>query len=251
MHSSFSVVVAGGRYHTFLELLPGLSAMTGHPDGEKGPLPEDFARHIRFADYSCGAMKINLAVDALPNFACMPNDPSGRPGPQHQGVCVRVCVCRHGVPHMYEGLVAGTIHFENTMEDLELAHREASMGMPTTTPIVEMTIPSAVDPTLAPPGKHVVQIFVQYAPYDMDPKFGSWADPAFAAAFCNRIYNRIDEFAPGFSKSIIGEDVLTPLDLERVFGLHKGNINHMSLGIHQIGFVRRARLPARCQVFSL
>ena len=65
------------------------------------------------------------------------------------------------------------------MEDIEVAHREASMGMPTTRPVVEMTIPSAVDPTLAPKGKHVVQLFVQYAPYDMDPKFGNWADPAF------------------------------------------------------------------------
>lgn len=53
------------------------------------------------------------------------------------------------------------------------------MGMPTTRPVVEMTIPSAVDPTLAPKGKHVVQLFVQYAPYDMDPKFGSWGDAAF------------------------------------------------------------------------
>lgn len=73
------------RYHTFLELLPGLSHLSGHPDGQPGPLPEDFANHIKFADYSCGAMKINLAVDSLPNFACMPNTSDGKPGPQHRG----------------------------------------------------------------------------------------------------------------------------------------------------------------------
>lgn len=62
-------------------------------------------------------------------------------------------------------------------------------------------------------------------------------------AFVDRIYGVIDEFAPGFSSSIIGEDVLSPLDLERVFGLHKGNINHMALGIHQIGCVAGASDP--------
>jgi len=78
---------SSSSYHTFLELLPGLSDISGHPEGTPSPLPKDFVNHIKFADYSCGAMKINLAVDALPNFACAPNSSDGRPGPQHQGVC--------------------------------------------------------------------------------------------------------------------------------------------------------------------
>jgi phytoene dehydrogenase-like protein len=74
---------------------------------------------------------------------------------------------------------------------------------------------------LGPPGKHVVQLFVQYAPYDVNPKVGSWADPAFKEGFVQRCLSIVDEFAPGFSSSVLGIDALSPLDLERVFGLHK------------------------------
>lgn len=101
-----------------------------------------------------------------------------------------------------------------------------------------MTIPSAVDPTLAPPGKHVAQLFVQYAPYDVDPSLGSWADPAFTAAFADRCIAVVEEFCPGFTSSILSRDVLTPLDLERIFGLHRGNIHHGSLSLHQLGYTR-------------
>lgn len=105
-------------------------------------------------------MKINCAVSELPNFECFPTQ-NGKPGPQHYG----------------------TIHFENKMEELEVSAREAWMGMPASRPIVEMTIPSSLDNTLAPPGKHVVQLFVQFAPYHIDPKIGSWADPGFKGVF--------------------------------------------------------------------
>ncbi len=116
-----------------------------------------------------------------------------------------------------------------------MAHREASMGIPATRPAIEMTIPSSADPTLAPPGQHVVQLFVQYAPYDLDPKIGSWADPAFKTAFADRCFAIVEEFCPGFTASVVGRDVISPLDLERVFGLHKGNIFHGSLGLQQLG----------------
>lgn len=109
-------------------------------------------------------MKINCAVDKLPNFRCYPNDPSGEPGPQHRG----------------------TIHFETRLEEIENAQREAAMGMPASRPIVEMTIPSSIDKTISPPGKHVVQFFIQFAPYDIDPKIGSWADPQFKNAFAGK-----------------------------------------------------------------
>lgn len=78
----------------------------------------------------CGAFKINCAVDKLPNFECYPSSPDGLPGPQHRG----------------------TAHFENRMEEIEFAYREASMGMPASRPVIEMTIPSALDSTIAPPG---------------------------------------------------------------------------------------------------
>lgn len=124
------------------------------------------------------------------------------------------------------------------MEDIERSYREASMGIPATKPLIEMTIPSAVDKTLAPPGKHVAQLFVQYAPYDVDPKLGSWADASFREAFADRCIRIVDEYCPGFAESIISKDILSPLDLEQIFGLHKGNIHHGSLGLHQLGYTR-------------
>ncbi len=66
----------------------------------------------------------------------------------------------------------------------------------------------------------------QYAPYDVDPKIGHWADPAFKEDFVYRCLKIVDEFCPGFSSSVIGYDALSPLDLERVFGMHKGSIHH-------------------------
>ncbi len=201
-------------YHTFLELLPGLD--TGLLSKNQSPIPRDFSNHIRFADYSCQCFKINMAVDRLPNFECYPTGADGLPGPQHRG----------------------TTHFENFMEEIENAYRESSMGMPATRPVIEMTIPSALDKTISPAGKHVVQLFVQYAPYDVDPKIGHWADPHFKEAFVYRVLKIVDEFCPGFSSSVIGYDALSPLDLERVFGMHKGSIHHGALSLHQLNIAR-------------
>lgn len=106
--------------------------------------------------------------------------------------------------------------------------------------MVELAIPSSLDKTISPPGKHIAQLFVQFAPYDLDPKVGNWADPAFKEMFVRRVFSIVDEFAPGFSSSIIGYDALSPLDLERIFGLHKGNIFHGSLSLHQLGYTRPA-----------
>lgn len=200
-------------YHTFLELLPGYQVL----QKKSNDLPIDFAKHIRFADYSCGAFKINCAIDRLPNFTCCPNKTS-EPEPQH----------------------IGTAHFETKLEDIENAYREASLGIPASRPVVELTIPSSLDKTISPPGKHIAQLFVQFAPYDLDPKIGNWADPAFKEMFVHRVFSIVDEFAPGFSSSIIGYDALSPLDLERIFGLHKGNIFHGSLSLHQLGYTRPA-----------
>jgi phytoene dehydrogenase-like protein len=124
------------------------------------------------------------------------------------------------------------------MDEIEFAYREASHGIPATRPVVEMTIPSSIDTTLAPPGKHVVQFFIQYAPYDVNPKIGSWADPVFKDSFVQRCFKIVDEFAPGFSSSVLGYDALSPLDLERVFGLHRGSISHGALSLHQLSYAR-------------
>ena len=200
-------------YHTYMELLPGFACS----QGSDATLPRDFATHVRFGEHGCGAFKINLAVSSLPDFFCARNDGSGAAGPQH----------------------LGTVHFEESMDEIENAYREAAAGVPASRPLVEMTIPSAVDETLAPPGQHVVQLFVQYAPYDVCPKVGSWADPAFKARFVRRVLDIVDAHCDGFSDSVIGVDALSPLDLERVFGLHKGNIFHGAMALHQLGHARQ------------
>ncbi len=197
-------------YHTFLELFPPSSQVA---------LPPAFLRHIRHTDYASGVFKINLALDRLPNFTCCPSPPSGEPGPQHRG----------------------TIHFEERVQEIEDAYLEAYAGRkPSSRPVIEMTLPSSLDSTLAPPGKHCASLFVQYAPYDLDPRVGSWEDPAFKEAFADRVFAVIDEKAPGFSSSILGRDLLSPLDLERVFGLRGGNIFHGSLSLHQLAYARPA-----------
>ena len=155
-------------------------------------------------------------MDRLPNFTCYPSPSDGTPGPQHMG----------------------TVHFESSMSEIDAAFREASLGRPGTRPVIEMTIPSALDKTISPPGKHVVQFFVSYAPYEVDPAVGSWSDPAFKNAFADRVFKIVDEFCPGFSSSVLGRDVISPLDLEQVFALHKGNIHHGALGLHQLGYAR-------------
>jgi phytoene dehydrogenase-like protein len=169
-------------------------------------------------DYSCGAFKINCAVDKLPNFLCYPSPSNGTAGPMHKG----------------------TVHFESSMDEIEFAYREASMGLPATRPVIEMTIPSSIDKTISPheKGHHVVQFFIQYAPYEINPKVGSWADPAFKKSFVERCFKIVDEFCPGFSSSVIGYDALSPLDLERVFGLHRGSISHGAFTLHQVGYGR-------------
>ena len=117
------------------------------------------------------------------------------------------------------------------------------MGIPALRPIVELTIPTSLDKTLAPAGKHVAQLFVQFAPYTVDPKLGNWADPRFKREFVQRCFRIVDEYAPNFSSSVIGYDALSPLDIERIFGLQNGCITHTSLALHQLAYNRCSPCP--------
>lgn len=181
-------------------------------------LPTSFSKSVQEIDYTSATFKINLAVDRIPNFKAVPNSQANKnlPGPEHRG----------------------TIHLAIDTKEIEDAYIEAkSTGMPSKRPVIEMTIPSSVDNTVAPEGKHVVQLFVQYAPNKLaDGK--SWDDAGRKQAFAKSCYNIIDEFCPGFSNTILGEDLLSPLDLERTFGLRGGNIFHGSVQLNQIYFNR-------------
>ncbi|KAH9663184.1 Amino oxidase domain-containing protein [Citrus sinensis] len=177
-------------------------------------LPDDFILSIKHSDYSSGTTKINLAVDKLPQFQCCKlSHPD--PGPQH----------------------VGTIHIgSESMEEIHSACQEAVNGLPSRRPIIEMTIPSVLDKTISPPGNHVINLFIQYTPYK--PSDGSWMDPAYRDSFANRCFSLIDEYAPGFSSSIIGYDMLTPPDLEREIGLTGGNIFHGAMGLDSLFLMR-------------
>jgi phytoene dehydrogenase-like protein len=159
-------------------------------------LPGDFRDGIARISYASGSAKINVALDALPNFtAC----PGVQAGPQHRG----------------------TIHLCPDQDFIERAYDAAKYGLPSHEPVIECTIPSSLDDTLAPPGKHVMSMFVQYAPYR--PTSGPW-DDASRNAFADRCFDIVEHYAPNFKASVIDRQVLTPADLEATFGLTGGNI---------------------------
>lgn len=195
------VLSGADPYTTFIRLLPAEH------------LPDDFRGRLASLDLSSGVTKINVAIDRLPDFTALPGS---TPGPQHRG----------------------TIHLCQSVEEIEAGYVEALAGQPSSRPIVEMTIPSSLDTTLAPPGQHVASLFVQYTPYKLTE--GSWDDPGRKDAFADRVFSVVEEFAPGFTESIIERDVLSPLDLERVFNLTGGNIFHGAMSLDQLYFLRPA-----------
>jgi len=191
--------------HTFLKLLG------------REHLPADFGRRVADIDYSSATAKINLALDALPDFDCGEVDP---------GVALR-----------------GTTHISPTMEYLERAFDDAKYGRPSRRPVLECTMASVVDPSLAPPGKHVMSIFVQYAPYELAD--GSWDEPT-KEGFADRCIETLAEFAPNIKEIILHRQVLSPVDFEEVYALSGGNIMQGAMNFDQLGPMRLGyRSPVR------
>ncbi len=169
-------------------------------------LSAPFLDAVRHIDYASATTKINLAVSALPQFAGFPA--AEQAGPQHQG----------------------TIHIGDQLDLLEQAYDDAKYGRCSRTPLIEMTIPSVLDTTLAPEGHHIVQLFVQYTPYAL--RGSSWDIERDLLA--DRCLHEIDRYAPGFSQTVLHRQVLTPPDLEREFGLTGGNIFHGAMSPSQL-----------------
>ena len=119
---------------------------------------------------------------------------------------------------------------------MERAYDEAKYGRFSRRPYIDMVIPSLTDPSVAPPGKHVMSCFVQYAPYNLDPSLGTWDDQR--EAFGDAVIDRIAEFAPNIRDIILFRNVQTPLDIERTTGLSEGNIFQGELSLEQLFFNR-------------
>ncbi|ACL66774.1 amine oxidase [Anaeromyxobacter dehalogenans 2CP-1] len=174
-------------------------------------LAPEVAEAVGAIDYASASLKINLALSELPRFPAAPHA-GATPGPHHRG----------------------TIHISPTLDHLERAFADAVAGRPSQEPVLECTIPSAVDPGVAPAGRHLMSMFVQYAPYRLAE--GSW--DALKEPFADRCVALLDRYAPGFAASVLHREVLSPLDLERRFGLTGGNIFQGAMTPAQLLFLR-------------
>ena len=160
------------------------------------------------------------------------------PSPEHHGVSEGGDTLSGGLSQRRPN--HQTIHLNcESVAMLTEAYRDAAHRNTTSElPLIEMSVPSALDRTISPPGQHVVNLFVQYTPYS--PADGPW-DEASKQALVEHVFSQVDKFAPGFSASVIGEpDVLTPPDLERVFGLTGGNIMHGDMSLDRLYLNRPA-----------
>ncbi len=172
-------------------------------------LPVDFVEDIRRYKFRGSSGKVNLALDGLPEFTALPG----------QGAHLR-----------------GAISISPGVDYMERAYDQAKYGSYSRRPYIDVVIPSLTDPSVAPPGKHVMSCFVQYAPYDL--REGSWDD--HREAFGDTVIDTISEHAPNLKRHILHRQVLTPLDLEREFGLSEGNIFQGELTLEQLFFLRPA-----------
>jgi phytoene dehydrogenase-like protein len=174
-------------------------------------VPTDFGAAVDRIDYSSASAKINLALTELPDFTCLPGNDS--PGPQHRG----------------------TIHINARMQDLENAYCDALCGTVSRRPIIEMTIPTSVDSSIAPKGCHVASLFVQYVPYECND--GPWTDDK-RQQLADLCISEIARFAPNITNAVVHRQVLTPADIESTWGLTGGNIFQGAMPLHQLFSMR-------------
>jgi len=176
---------------------------------EPKELPDDFLAAIRRFKIRGSSGKVNLSLSELPDFTSLPG----------KG------------PHL-----RGAISISPSIDYLERAYDDAKYGAFSRQPYMDIIIPSMIDPGMAPPGKHVMSIFVQYAPSDID---GGWSD-AKREAFGDAVIDTLSEYAPNIRSAILHRQVLTPQDIEDQMGLTRGNIFHGELSLHQLFSMRPA-----------
>jgi phytoene dehydrogenase-like protein len=192
-----AVLSSADPFVTFLKLV------------EQKYLPDDLIHSINKFRTRGSSGKVNIALSELPKFTALPDS---------------------NVLHR------GAVSISPSIDYIERAYDDAKYGRFAKEPYVDMIFPSMIDPDMAPPGKHVMSCFVQYAPYDIE---GGW-DDAKREAFGEAVISTIERYAPNIRRAIIGKQVITPVDIERISGITGGNIFHGELLLHQLFFMRPA-----------
>jgi len=172
-------------------------------------LPSEMTEALYNFNIRGSSGKVNLALDAAPEFACMPGE----------GAHLR-----------------GAISISPSLDYIEQAYDDAKYGSFSRRPYIDVIIPSMIDPDMAPPGKHVMSCFVQYAPYEL--KHGTWDQQR--EVFGDTVIDTLSEYIPNLKQIILHRQVLTPLDIERTTGLSQGNIFQGELSLSQLFFLRPA-----------
>jgi phytoene dehydrogenase-like protein len=209
---AFGVALANGDEYRAERIVSGVDAQrTFLRLMDTGDLPGEFVQAVKAIDYSSASFKINLALAEVPNFKCLPG---AGVGPQHHG----------------------TIHISPDRQYIEKAFDCAKYGYVSKDPVIEATIPSSIDDTVAPPGRHVMSMFTQYFPYQLAPDAGSLEENK--RKYAERCIDLMTEYAPNFRRAVLNYQVLAPHDLESVFGLTGGNIMQGVMALSSLGFMR-------------
>jgi phytoene dehydrogenase-like protein len=174
-------------------------------------LPAEFVSAIKRIDYSSATVKINVALSEPPQFKCLSTTGIG---PEHHG----------------------TMHIGPGMEYIERAYEDARAGRCATNPMLECTMATALDTTLAPPGRHILSMFVQYAPYHL--KDSTW--DVEKDKFADRCFDILNEYAPNFKASVLHRQVIPPPDMEKLWGITGGNIMQGAMGLSNVFSLRPA-----------
>jgi phytoene dehydrogenase-like protein len=169
-------------------------------------LPDDFLRRMQGWRCGSGTFRMNVALSELPDFSCLP----GKEAAEHHGSGI---------------IIAPSLQY------MERAYHDARAYGWSREPIVELVIPSTLDPTLAPPGQHVASLFCQHVAPQL-PDGSSWDEHREHVA--DLMIATVDRYAPNFRSSVLGRQIMSPLDLERTFGLVGGDIFHGALGLDQL-----------------
>ncbi len=174
---------------------------------DPGYFPDEFVRSIRNFRVRGSSGKLNLALSELPNFSALPGE---------------------------HALHRGAVSISPSIDYIERAYDDAKYGGFSRQPYIDMIFPSMIDPDMAPPGQHVASCFVQYAPYGLE---SGWNE-AKKEDFAETVISTLERFAPNIRRAIVGKQVITPVDIERIAGISGGNIFHGELLLHQIFFMR-------------